>query len=306
MSARLAPVLALPLAAAARPMLKTAASLLVVLALTGCQSQPEISTSAPETAIPPATADAAEKAPATPLWSSNFQDPDWLSRWEPRQSKSWGLDNIERLAPASGPFGQVLRVRYPAGSASPSVSRQTGAPLGGAQFYADLFLPGSSALRLNYYVRFAKGFDFVKGGKLPGVFGGKGASGGKIPNGTDGFSVRLMWREQGQGELYAYLPTSERYGTSIARGAWRFEPGIWYRLEQEVRLNRPDGNDGEMRLWVNDRLVIDQGGLVFRTDDGLQIDGIFFSTFFGGGDPSWATPQDTYIEFADFSVTAVD
>ncbi|NEP19274.1 MAG: polysaccharide lyase [Leptolyngbya sp. SIO4C1] len=197
-------------------------------------------------------------------------------------------------------------MHYPAGSASPSVSRQTGAPLGGAQFYANLTLPPRSARRLSYYVRFSENFDFVKGGKLPGLFGGDGASGGNIPDGTDGFSTRLMWRRAGKGELYAYLPTSENYGTSIGRGAWQFQPGVWYLLEQVVRLNDPDRSNGQIQVWVDGDLVIDQGGLRFRQVESLQIDGLFFSTFFGGGDASWATPHDVYIDFADFSVSAAE
>ena len=272
---------------------------LLVLALVGCQSEPLTTTT-------PAAAQASGAAAgADPLWTSDLSQPDWMGIWQPRQGNSWGLDNLELLQVPNGPFETVLRVHYPAGSASPSVSRQTESPLGGAQFYADLFLPAETELRLSYYVRFAEGFDFVKGGKLPGLFGGTGAS-GAIPDGSDGFSARLMWRQQGQGEVYAYLPTSEKFGTSIERGAWQFQPGIWYKLEQEVKLNTPGQADGELRLWVNDTLVIEQNQVVFRTVDALQIDGIFFSTFFGGGDPSWATPEDTYIDFANFSVSHVD
>ena len=313
--------------------------LLMVLALISCQTKPLGSISASDSAPGSASASATEDRPdnlnsesltqpssdttGVPLWTSRLgqaaEQPEnqpagqasedhsaWINSWEPRDSKSWGLDNLEILSSVDGPFETVLRVYYPAGSASPSVSRKTESPLGGAQFYADLFLPAQTALSLTYYVRFAEGFDFVKGGKLPGLFGGVGASGGSIPNGEDGFSVRLMWRRDGQGEVYAYLPTSETYGTSIERGAWRFQPGIWYKLRQDIRLNTPDRADGEIQLWVNDTLVIEQTDLIFRTVDSLQIDGIFFSTFFGGGDVSWATPQDTSIDFANFSVTAVD
>ncbi|MBE9069241.1 hypothetical protein IQ260_21600 [Leptolyngbya cf. ectocarpi LEGE 11479] len=241
---------------------------------------------------------------AAPLGASDLSRPDWIDSWEPRDDKTWGFDNFELRPVSNGPFAHILRVHYPAGAASPSVSRQTEAPLGGAQFYGDLFLPAQTQLRLSYYIRFAEGFNFVKGGKLPGLFGGAGASGGHIPNGTDGFSTRLMWRQNGQGEVYAYLPTSKSYGTSIGRGTWQFQPGIWYKLEQEVKLNTPHLANGQIRIWVNDSLVLEQGELSFRTTDTLQIDGVFFSTFFGGGDPSWATPQDTYIDFANFSVTA--
>ena len=44
---------------------------------------------------------------------------------------------------------------------------------GGTQFYAKPF-SGADELTLEYEVYFSSGFDFVKGGKLPGFFGGEG------------------------------------------------------------------------------------------------------------------------------------
>ena len=240
------------------------------------------------------------------LWSGDWLNPDWMTDWGVRREQAWGEENLELILAPQENFEQILRVHYPANSATPSVSRRHGVPIGGAEFYADLALAPQSQLQLSYWVRFSENFDFVKGGKLPGLFGGKGASGGNIPDGTDGFSTRLMWRRNGDGEVYAYLPTSEEYGTSIGRGAWRFEPNVWYHIRQEVKLNHPERTDGQIRLWVNEELVIDQGELSFRTVDSLQIDGLFFSTFFGGGDTSWATPQDVYSDFAGFSVIAIE
>ncbi|MEM6840034.1 MAG: polysaccharide lyase [Cyanobacteria bacterium P01_C01_bin.120] len=239
------------------------------------------------------------------LWQGDFLAADWMQGWGAQDSGAWGLENLTVRTVETGPFPAILRVYYPAGSASPSVSRRQGVPLGGGQFYADLDLPPQTALRLSYAVRFAANFDFVKGGKLPGLYGGVGNSGGDIPDGTDGFSTRLMWRRDGEGELYAYLPTSERYGTSIERGAWTFQPGVWHRIEQEIVLNDPDQQNGQARIWVDGQQVISQNSLQFRTTDDLKIDGLFFSTFFGGGDASWSTPHDVHIDFADFSVSEV-
>lgn len=239
------------------------------------------------------------------IWSDGFDNNNWENSWKIKSSGSWGLDNAEVISDPTGRFNRILRVRYPAGSASPSVSREQGVDIGGMGFYANLGIPPTNALRLSYFVRFPENFDFVKGGKLPGLFGGTVTSGGDIPDGTNGFSTRLMWRRQGEGEVYAYLPSSEKYGTSIGRGAWQFQPGVWYHVEQEVILNQPNQEDGRIRVWINNELVLNRGGLVFRTTDRLKIEGIFFSTFFGGGDPSWSTPKDVYTDFADFSVSAV-
>lgn len=210
---------------------------------------------------------------------------------------------MKRVDDPTGHFNKVLRVRYPNGSASPTVTRNTGAPVGGAQFYANLGLEPQDSLHLRYYIRFSETFDFVKGGKLPGLSGGTVHSGGRIPDGTNGFSTRFMWRRNGDGEVYAYLPTSVKSGTSIRRGSWRFQPGRWYALEQEVALNTPGQRNGRIKVWVDGRLVLDEGNLVFRTVDTLKIEGVFFSTFFGGDDPTWATPKDTYVEFAKFAVS---
>lgn len=228
---------------------------------------------------------------------------EWLQQWGVREKGQWGLDNISLIKDSNGRFDKVLRVSYPAGSVSPSYARKKNKPIGGGQFFADLGISPTNTLRLSYYLRFSKDFEFVKGGKLPGLFGGTQVSGGKVPNGTNGFSTRFMWRRNGDGEVYAYLPTSKNYGTSIGRGDWRFVPGKWYYLEQEVKLNKPGINDGRITVWLDGKEVLDEDGLTFRTTENLKIEGIFFSTFFGGSSSSWATPKDVEVDFAEFSLT---
>ncbi len=248
------------------------------------------------------TAFSSETATASVLWSGDFRQ-NWQQDWQVQTQGGWGKENLEIIRQPQGPFSEFLRVHYPANSASPSVSRKSNVPLGGGQFYATLGIAPQERLRLSYSVRFPADFDFVKGGKLPGLYGGIGNSGGTIPNGRDGFSSRLMWRRNGAGEIYAYLPSSQDYGTSLGQGSWRFQPGQWQRIEQELWLNHPGQVDGQAKIWIDGRLVLDQGNLLFRTASELQIDGIFFSTFFGGGDRSWATPKDTEIDFANFEVS---
>lgn len=87
----------------------------------------------------------------------------------------------------------VLSVNYPPGSYS-------GNSLGGLQFFSEV-LNGSQTVMLNYQVGFPKEFNFNKGGKLPGLFGGNTTgecSGGR--NSDNCFSARLMFRTGGAGE----------------------------------------------------------------------------------------------------------
>ena len=242
------------------------------------------------------------------MWNGSFETQNWQKNWNLSNQK-WGLENTAVIPDGTNRFTQVLRVRYPAGSASPTVTRN-GAPSGGAQFYSQFYgrlnLDGDRSfqdhLRLRYFLRFSDDFEFVKGGKLPGFYGGVGNSGGDIPNGRDGFSSRLMWRKNGAGEVYAYLPSSKDFGTSIGRGSWTFKPGVWYQVEQEIKLNDPTKSNGWVKVWIDNSLVLNQSKLKWRTDSSLTIDGIFFSTFFGGGDASWSTQKDVYIDFAEFAI----
>jgi hypothetical protein len=251
----------------------------------------------------------------TILWSDDFAQENWQTSWQILDDKQWGASNrrvvsaqtvsAQTVSAQTGNFSQFLRVQYPQGSASPTVHRESNAPLGGTQFYARLGIPPQDTLRLSYSVRFSENFDFVKGGKLPGLYGGTGNNGGDIPDGEDGFSTRYMWRSGGEGEVYAYLPSSQEQGTSLGRGNWRFRPQTWYRLEQEVSLNQPGQSNGRIRVWIDGQLVLDQTDLTFRTTETLKIEGILFSTFFGGSDRTWATPTDVYADFAGFRVTTV-
>ncbi len=64
------------------------------------------------------------------------------------------------------------------------------------------------AYTLTYDVYFAPGFDFAKGGKLPGLGADDFDSGctddGSIKRTPNRWSERVMWRENGRVELYSY------------------------------------------------------------------------------------------------------
>ncbi|MGZ4618441.1 MAG: polysaccharide lyase [Frankiaceae bacterium] len=217
--------------------------------------------------------------------------------------ESRGAFGRKRMAihPSPDLPGPLLTVDYPAGSSSNAARREDGTPPGGAQVYLRMSSGPVDTLHLRYYVRFPAGFDFVRGGKLPGLYGGDGASGGQVPDGTDGFSTRYMWRAGGLGEVYAYLPTSKHYGTSLGRGAWTWRTGRWTCIEQAVVLNTPGRDDGQITVWVDGDQVLHEDGLLFRTVPDLRIEGVFFSTFFGGNDETWSTPRDQKVQFAAFA-----
>lgn len=206
---------------------------------------------------------------------------------------------------ARGPFGiegQGVRIRY------------TGTDLGSGRTVFRCPL-GSRGLEytLSYDVRFDKDFQFVRGGKLHGLGPAHVMSGGQ-GTAEDGWSARVVFFKDGGVGTYAYnQDQGGRFGKVDRAADFRFETGRYYRIRLHVKLNSSAAaKDGEIRLWVDDRLLVERTDLRYRGVDGDKalIDSFLFSTFHGGGDPTWA-PKDkegkftsVYADFDNFRVVA--
>ncbi|KAF8526876.1 hypothetical protein BU17DRAFT_40262 [Hysterangium stoloniferum] len=219
---------------------------------------------------------------------------------------------------------------YPKGSYAPS----SGDVVGGFGFYLAGPPEFASALKTaknvltSYSVRFEEGWDWQKGGKLPGQFGGvgnlaHGCSGGRQQNRDDCFDVRFMWRAAGAGELYTYLPLTQsnakrlsmvppltignpQYGFSVGRGAWTFHAGSWTVIAEQVRLNDPGKKNGIINVWVNGTRVIHIEGLEMRESAASVVQGMHFQTFFGGSSSDYASPRTQKAWFSDISGAIVE
>lgn len=192
----------------------------------------------------------------------------------------------------------VLTVSYPAGSSAPSA----GAPYGGAQICEPFTSGPRTSATLTYQVRFPLGFQFVKGGKLPGLYGGVEPFSGEKHN-DNGWSLRLMWRTNGAGEIYAYIAGKTGYGLSIDRGGvnWLAD-GQWHTVSLHVALNTPGNADGSASLSVDGVTGINSTGMTITTTN-TQIGGLFFSTFYGGHDTSWAPSAPMTVDFSNFAAS---
>ena len=112
-----------------------------------------------------------------------------------------------------------------------------------------------------------------------------------------------MWRTNGEGELYTYLPSHENpgfeanralcnvapssncnssYGASVGRGTFNFKSGEWNTVSQRLRLNDVGRSNGELELFFDGKSVINVGGLKFRNNARGCFRGLQVQTFFGG------------------------
>jgi len=214
-------------------------------------------------------------------------------------SNVWGREHVSLLSEESPAGGTVIRVRYPQGSVNPG---HPALPSGGAGFLYRL-KAGAARACLTYRVRFPKTFDFARGGKLPGLFGGQAPRGCSARDLSAGFSARLMWRTAGAGEVYLYSPDrSARCGESIRPGAWTFPVGRWVTVQQEIELPQDNERGDTIRIWIDGGLVLEQTGLRLRDVPDIAIAGLLFATFFGGSDSSWASPADQFADFSSFTI----
>ncbi|GAB1524252.1 hypothetical protein RhiTH_007405 [Rhizoctonia solani] len=204
--------------------------------------------------------------------------------------------------------------------------------LGGVSFYAlgpaSQPLTNAKVMTFSFGLMFQDGFQFKKGGKLPGLYGGTsdsvatGCSGGRRSD--DCWSCRFMWRSNGAAELYTYLPPSAEavnkkaacsgpgatcdgdYGWSLGRGEWKWETGKWQTIAQKVTLNDVGKSNGEMIVYYNGAVVYSAKNIVIRTKDNADPRGAMVQSFFGGHDESWASPIKQKLWISDLSMAVLE
>ena len=246
---------------------------------------------------------------ATGIYTVAMMEADWNTpQWNNGVSEQRAsiVDNAEAFD------GKSLAVSYPQGLHGSNTT--------GAQWILDLG-QGYEDLTMEYRVKFGAGFDFVRGGKLPGLVGGEANTGGDKPDGTDGWSARMHWRTGGssgsqlssdKANISQYLyhvdqPTDfgEDFRWDDApSGDWsELESDRWYHIKNRIVMNTPGQNDGIVQAWLDDELVLDLNNIRFRDVANLQIDKFYFSTFFGGSGDQWSTTDNEIAYFDDFRIT---
>lgn len=192
--------------------------------------------------------------------------------------------------------GRTLKIKYPEGSVS-----------SGSQWWMPL--PGSyEELYYSFRIRFDDNpwFNFNREGKIPGLAGGAGNTGGSAPTGYDGWSARMMW-VGGKVDQYVYHPGQpSQWGHNFYwnyGGVQRyFNPGTWHHIEVRIVMNDPSQENGIIEGWFDGEKALDVRGISFRYTDSFAIDLFQFSTFFGGQGESRAQ-KDEYAYFDNFIIS---
>lgn len=224
-------------------------------------------------------------------------------------------DNVSRVATVTADNNKYISVKYPAGSCGSKDTDGCGKG-SGAQWLMPLDR-NYEELYLSYRVKFINGFNFVLGGKLPGLTASRNPvtttppTGGIKPGECDGFSARYMWKSNGIAETYLYSPAQPgNYGEDIL---WQnpngtpvqFIPNRWYVITQRLVMNTPGQPDGILEVWLDGVKVQRKTNVFYRgaACPTMGVNQFYFSTIFGGNDPSWAAVKDEYVYFDDFVIS---
>ena len=253
---------------------------------------------------PPATATAPTSA--LPLPSPSSRGPPW---------NITDTDNPKAMSLSGGAF----KFSYTKGLA--------GSKSGGA-FKANPFkkLPADTCT-LAFSVFFPAGFNYRKGGKLPGVCLGtsaKSCAKGKEWSATTG-SLRLTFKEGGAAVGYTYMAIAggskgawdmqsakfkgvtkkDKDGTDAPgfhvwhnSGLLKFKSGQWNPVVLQMALNTPGSKNGRLSLTVNGKTET-LTDVVWRTSASVKIQSVNFVSFFGGSGPEAASLVDTYSMIKD-------
>jgi hypothetical protein len=270
-------------------------------------------------AAPPPAAGPPCPADRKLVFRLNLADPDWNGGAAGVEAimKKLGTASMAGAGNASvvpdGEHVHALKVLYPKGSGSTACVEEKACPVAGGMAFRVPLPQGNTITSavLSYWVKFDPAFEWVKGGKLPGLCGGECATGGRDVE-PDRFSIRYMWRGGNAAEIYAYLtnPPNPGYGLDMGLGSWHWQnDGKWHQIQEELILNTANNNDGIIRVWYDTPTTgkpnFEQKNLKYYDRvkfPNLGIDKLIFSTFHGGHDASWAPKKDVVAYFADVQV----
>lgn len=158
-------------------------------------------------------------------------------------------------------------------------------------------------------------------GKLPGFAGdsspSNGGQGGNPANGYNAWSARMMFGKYDSalnsvplgfyvyhsdyasvsqyGDVEWWAPPPER----LFSEAVSVKLNRWYAVTQQIRINSPNANDGQLRAWLDSELVYERNDFNFTNNEKFrEIYRFWLNYYYGGASPATA---DHTVYFDQFS-----
>lgn len=255
----------------------------------------------PKKVVPPAGGSLPYMFPATADWRAHWN----VYSTEIPNEVPYYLDNLEVLKDSSEQFPEFVRIHFPKGSGSPHVAHNFGKkPAGILARFVGGVPSGHSDLYLRYDIRIPSSYHNVEGMELPGLFGGLVVE----PDGRGRFESGIVLNKEGRADIYGKYQKSYRAkGSPVSEQAITAD-NTWHRIDMRMKLNDVASKggtpqNGSVEIWIDGEKSLLKDGLVFRADGKYTIDGLYFSSIFGSTKVNDLVKEDTYLDFANFTVS---
>jgi hypothetical protein len=167
------------------------------------------------------------------------------------------------------------------------------------------------AYEVSFDVKYGSGFEWGTGGKVGGGFQiGDGVTACTGAAHGQGASARLMWGT-GSGRTYFYpyvyhvdMPGTcgTGFGAKYPVSTGNLATETWYNVKIYVKSNTGTSANGAIKYTVNGTVIYSNTAFRWTTDDTKRlITYATFQTYRGGSDIGWATPNDGYVYYDNFS-----
>ena len=161
---------------------------------------------------------------------------------------------------------------------------------------------------LQYRWRYQPNWEWGRGNKFPGLRAapsfGAGGNGNQSGN-FGGATIRMQTNNNGLLRWYVYhYDATSIWGENLGWNGFQMQRGVWYTIIMRVVQNTIGQSNGILQVWVDGVLRNTQSNMVFRLQEtqesSKQFNQISVETQMGGGDSSFAAPQDQYTWMDDF------
>jgi polysaccharide lyase-like protein len=164
-----------------------------------------------------------------------------------------------------------------------------------------------------FYDYYAEGFDFAAGMKIHRL------SAYNASKQLNDFDIILYTQAEGGPDFCGtsemqYLNFTYNGGPvdwGIVGATIRFQRNKWYCIETEVKLNAPGKSDGEIRIWVDGRIVAEKKGMNITGTISSPINRVLFGGWYSNSSagrnpcPNPAQPSVRYIDDAAISTSYI-
>lgn len=219
----------------------------------------------------------------------------WQTSWQlvEVEGSAESYANVQVMEEAGEP-SPFFRIAFPQSSGTRHNWEHFGKPLSGVVVLADTGMPAAKNMWFRQYVRFPVGFDFHKGGGLPGIVTGLDHDRTEEEMGA----VWLSWEKDGKIAIGGRFSDKDQRVDNYLPGADNFAAdGQWHRIDLHVTLNTEASRpNGVIEAWYDGEKVASAESVLFPTKAGDAWDGLLFDVHFGTMDLSSVSPKAQHVD----------